>query len=225
MPEALRGVLIEEKHERHEYVVVDNLAGLISLVQMGVLEFHPWPARADSLERPDQLVFDLDPGNDTPWKAVVEAARDVRDWLAAHELDSYLRTSGGKGLHVVVPLSPPATWDDLKQFAKSLAVGLEKEKPGRYTSNMSKAKRSGKVYIDYLRNQRGATAIASYSTRAREGAPIATPIRWDELSAKLAADKYRVENLPRRLASLARDPWEDFFQTHQALPRVGSGNV
>ena len=217
MPAALRGVLIEEKKKREEYVVVDDLAGLISLVQIGVLEMHPWPARTDDLEHPDQLVFDLDPGEETTWEDVVQGARDVRGRLQQHGLESFLRTSGGKGLHVVAPLDRSNTWDEFKDFAKTVAVEMEKESPRQYTSNMSKAKRRGKIFIDFLRNQRGATAIASYSTRAREGAPVATPVRWDELSPKLAADKYTVKNLPRRLSSLKSDPWEGFVELKQRI--------
>lgn len=217
MPDALRGVLIEEKKERHEYVVVDDLPGLIALVQMGVLEVHPWPACTDDLEHPDQLVFDLDPGEGAPWKGVVEGARDVRDELKRCNLQSFLRTSGGKGLHVVAPLDRQNTWDEVKGFAKSVAVRLEEEAPDRYTSNMSKAKRRGKVFVDYLRNQRGATAVACYSTRARHGAPVATPIRWDELSPQLASNKYTVDNLPRRLSALGSDPWEDFASVKQSV--------
>jgi bifunctional non-homologous end joining protein LigD len=220
MPAALRGVFIEEKKKREEYVVVDDLAGLISLVQMGVLEMHPWPARTDDLDHPDQFVFDLDPGEGTTWGDVVQGARDVRDRLGRHGLESFLRTSGGKGLHVVAPLNRRNTWDEFKEFAKSVAVEMENAAPGRYTSNMSKSKRRGKIFVDYLRNQRGATAIASYSTRAREGAPVATPVRWDELSPKLAADKYTVENLPRRLSSLKSDPWEKFFTMTQSIDPV-----
>jgi bifunctional non-homologous end joining protein LigD len=199
--------------------MVEDLAGLVSLVQMGVLEIHPWPARKDKLERPDYLVFDLDPGEGVEWKAVVEGARNLRERLEGVGLRTYLRTSGGKGVHVCVPLQRRNTWDELKQFAKSVADAMAREQPDRYLATMSKAKRRGKVYVDYLRNQRGATAIASYSTRARNGAPVATPIAWDELSLKTRPDMYNVSNLSKRLDKLSSDPWDGFFSQRQSLTR------
>jgi bifunctional non-homologous end joining protein LigD len=218
MPDTIRGVWVKEKGEREQYVVIDDLPGLISLVQMGVLEMHPWPARADDLEHPERLIFDLDPGEGTAWKDVVQAARDVRQRLEAHELESFLRTSGGKGLHVVAPLGPRPTWDELKEFAKSIALDMAKDSPDRYTANMAKSKRHGKIFVDYLRNQRGATAVASYSTRARAGAPVATPVRWEELSTKLTPDKYTVQNLLGRLSRLKDDPWAGFLTLKQSIP-------
>ena len=182
LPDAVRGVMVDVKGKQEEYVAIDDVAGLIALVQMGVLELHPWPAREDNLERPDQLVFDLDPGEGTDWKDVVQGARDVRDRLESAGLTTFLRTSGGKGLHVVVPLSRRNNWDEFKAFAKSVADAMTRDEPDRYIATMSKAKRRGKLFIDYLRNQRGATAIASYSTRRRRGAPVATPLAWDELT-------------------------------------------
>ena len=153
---------------------------------MGTLELHPWPAREDNVERPDYLVFDLDPGEGTTWKDVVRGAVEMRELLEDVGFTTFLRTSGGKGLHVVVPIDRRTTWDDFKRFAKSVADKMTREAPDRYIATMSKAKRHGKIFIDYLRNQRGATAIASYSTRRRKGAPVATPIAWDELNAKTA---------------------------------------
>ncbi len=220
MPDAVHGVMVKEKGKREEYVMIEDLAGLVSLVQMGVLEIHPWPARKDKLERPDYLVFDLDPGEGVEWRAVVQGAKDIRARLESVGLISYLRTSGGKGLHVVVPIARRHAWDELKQFAKSVADTMTREAPGRYIATMSKVRRHGKVYIDYLRNQRGATAIASYSTRARTGAPVAVPLTWDELSARTRADMYNISNLPRRLEKQSRDPWEGFFSARQSLTRV-----
>jgi bifunctional non-homologous end joining protein LigD len=217
MPKPVRGVAIKEKDKRQEYVVIDDLAGLISLVQMGVLEFHPWPAREDAIERPDRLVFDLDPGEGVAWNTVVEGTRAIRDFLAELGLKSFLRTSGGKGLHVVVPLSRRASWQQLKEFAKIVAETLAAHSPDRYVATMSKLKRQGKVFVDYLRNQRGATAVASYSTRSRPGAPVATPLAWEELSSRIRPDMYRVDNLPKRLESLRHDPWNGFFTTKQSL--------
>jgi bifunctional non-homologous end joining protein LigD len=217
MPDALCGVWVKEKGARSQYVVVEDLPGLVSLVQMGVLEIHPWPARTDDLEHPDRLVFDLDPGEGTSWKEVIEAAREVRDRLEERRLTSFVRTSGGKGLHVVAPLVRRQSWQRLKEFAKSIAVEMAADAPDKYTPTMAKAKRRGKIFVDYLRNQEGATAVASYSTRARAGAPVATPLRWEELTAKLAPDKYTVKNLPSRLSLLKSDPWEEFFSLRQSI--------
>jgi bifunctional non-homologous end joining protein LigD len=219
LPDAVRGVMVPVKGKREEYVAVDDIAGVVALVQMGVLEIHPWPAREDQLEKPDLIVFDLDPGEGAAWKMVVDGAKDVRDRLEAVGLTSYLRTSGGKGLHVVVPLARRNTWDELKQFAKSVADTMTREAPDRYLATMSKAKRRGKVFVDYLRNQRGATAIASYSTRARAGAPVAVPLDWSELSSRIKPDMYNIENLPKRLDKLAADPWDGFFSTRQSITR------
>jgi bifunctional non-homologous end joining protein LigD len=217
LPDQLRGVTIREKSGTDEYVVVDDLAGLVSLVQMGVLEMHPWPARADDVEAPDRLVIDLDPGEGVAWKSVVTAARELRDVLGELGLESFVRTSGGKGLHVVAPLSRRNTWDQLKTFAHSLADTMARSDPARYIATMSKAKRRGKIYVDYLRNQRGATAIASYSTRARAGAPVATPLTWRELTTRIKPDGFTVVNVPKRLAKLKTDPWDGFFGVRQSI--------
>jgi bifunctional non-homologous end joining protein LigD len=218
MPERLRGVEIDEKGERGTYVVVDDLPGLVSLVQMSVLELHPWPAREDRLERPDRLVLDLDPGENVSWQSMIQAAHGVRERLERYGLRSFLRTSGGKGLHVVAPLVRRTPWNGLKLFAKRIADGLTADFPDLFIATTSKARRRGKVFIDYLRNQRGATAIASYSTRAHPGAPIATPIRWDELTTRMKPDRYNVRNLRNRLTSLTADPWDGFFQVKQFIP-------
>jgi bifunctional non-homologous end joining protein LigD len=220
LPTGTAGVRIKEKTGTDEYVVVRELAGLVSLVQMGVLELHPWPARADKVESPDRLVIDLDPGDGAEWTAVVNAAREVRDQLGELGLTTFLRTSGGKGLHVVAPLARRSSWDELKAFAKAIADNMVRRSPDRYTATLSKAKRRGKLFIDYLRNQRGSTAVASYSTRARAGAPVATPVTWGELSTKLKPNGFTVENVPRRLARLKADPWEGFFELRQSITRA-----
>jgi bifunctional non-homologous end joining protein LigD len=219
MPASVHGVMIKEKDAKDEYVAVSDVTGLVALVQLGVLEFHPWPAREDKVERPDMLVFDLDPGDGVDWKGVVQGARDVRDCLEAIGLASFLRTSGGKGLHVVTPLARRNTWDELKEFARGVAETMVRAAPERYIANMSKAKRRGTIFVDYLRNQRGATAIASYSTRARAGAPIATPLGWEELSARLKPDQFTVQNVGKRLGRGFKDPWEEFFDLRQSITR------
>lgn len=218
LPDAVRGVDIQEGDGKPEkYLAIDDLAGLISLVQVSALELHPWGSRLDHLEQPDRLVFDLDPGPDVPFKDVASAAGLLRDFLKELGLESFLRTSGGKGLHVVVPLRPRAEWEDAKAFSGRVAEAMSTAMPKRFLAHAAKKDREGRIFVDYLRNARGATSIASYSTRARPGAPVATPIAWDELDADLRPDSYTVLNLPRRLAALKTDPWERFLTTKQSL--------
>jgi bifunctional non-homologous end joining protein LigD len=162
LPDVVGRVQIQEKGKTASHLVVKNLAGLIVLVQFGVLEFHLWGSRADDIERPDRLVFDLDPGEDVAWKEMIAAARAMRGALADLGLESFVKTTGGKGLHVVAPIRRHDTWDEVKPFCRAVAQRFAAEAPERYTTNMSKAARPGKIFIDYLRNDRGATAIAPY---------------------------------------------------------------
>ena len=199
-------------------LVVDDLQELLSLVQAGAAEIHPWGSTADHLDNPDRLIFDLDPGDAVPWMTVIEAASDVRDRLGALGLQSFVKTSGGKGLHVVVPIQPRADWDEAKAFTKAFAEQMAKERPDRYVAINSKRLRSAHIFVDYLRNGRGATAVAAYSTRALPRASVSTPLEWDELSPGLRSDHFTVGNLPHRLPSLKRDPWHDFFHVRQELP-------
>ena len=217
MASRLPRVGIEEKDGTHPYLYVRSLADLVALVQAGVLELHVWGSRIDDIERPDLLVFDLDPAEDVAWRAVLHAARELRERLDALGLAAFVRTTGGKGLHVVVPLEPRRGWDDVKAFARGVAEAHARAEPRRFTTNMSKAKRGGRIFLDYLRNGRGATAIASYSTRARVGAPVAVPLRWDELGPAIRSDRYHVGNVRRRLAALTGDPWEGFEAARRPL--------
>jgi bifunctional non-homologous end joining protein LigD len=200
-----------------EYLVVDDLPGLIGLVQIGILEIHTWNAVADRLEQPDRLVFDLDPDPSVSWERVIEAAHRVRDRLAELGLASFLKTTGGKGLHVVVPLQRGPGWEGTGGFAEAVANDIANEDPGSYTAVMSKAKRKGKIFIDYLRNYRGATSVAAYSTRAKLDAPVSVPLRWDELTPALKSDHFTLANLPQRFESLEADPWADYWKTRQRL--------
>jgi bifunctional non-homologous end joining protein LigD len=217
LTKGLPRIPIAEKDGEREYVYVESTAHLVTLVQAGTLEIHPWGCHIDDIEHPDLMVFDLDPGPDVAWTEMIRAIRELRDRLDDLGLHSFLRTTGGKGLHVVVPLKPRADWDEVKAFAKAVAERHASDDPERLTSNMSKAKRQGRIFIDYLRNGRGATAIASYSTRARSGAPVAVPIRWDELDGDLRPDQYNVHNVQRRLQALERDPWEHFDEARIPL--------
>ena len=212
---------VEEKGGKtEEAIVIHDLRGLINLVQANVLEIHPWGACIEDVDHPDTLIFDLDPGEGLEWIAVIEAAREVRRRLQDLGIESYVKTSGGKGLHVVSPLEPSVDWDELKAFAHSIALAMERDEPSKYLSTMAKKARGGKIFVDYLRNGRGATAVAAYSTRARPGAPISTPVSWDELGPALTPARFSVENISRRLAALKSDPWEGFFWRPQNIGKA-----
>ncbi len=191
-------------------LLIRDLEGLIELVQAGVLEIHPWGSTIAALERPDQIVMDLDPGPDVEWRHVIEAAHEVRRRFAAAGLSAFAKMSGGKGLHVVAPLQPRADWDAIKTFSKSVADEMAADSPDRYVSTVAKSKRRGKVLLDYLRNARGATAVAPYATRARSGAPVAMPVDWDQVRPDLKADQFTVTNIAAYLAGRASDPWAEF---------------
>ena len=206
--------------EKEKMLTLDGLDGLIDLVQASVLEIHPWGSTVAQLEQPDRLIFDLDPGEGVPWSAVIAGALDVRAHLEALGLTSFVKTSGGKGLHVVVPLAPGASWDDAKAFTQGVAQALAKARPDRYVATMAKTARRGKIFIDYLRNGRGATAVAPYSTRALPQASVSTPLAWDELSEGIRADHFRIGNLRQRLAVLRDDPWAEIFTVRQTLPKA-----
>jgi bifunctional non-homologous end joining protein LigD len=216
---AIREVRIAETGGKSVYLALSSRAGLLALAQMNVLELHPWGARAADIEHPDRVIFDFDPGPDTPWSAVLEAARDCRERLSALGLASFVRTTGGKGLHVVAPIARRHGWDEVRAFARSLAQDMAGAAPDRYTAKAAKAARRGRVFIDYMRNGRGATAIASYSPRARAGATVATPLAWSELSPELDPKRFTIKTVPGRLARLGKDPWRGIAGLRQSLPR------
>ena len=218
-PDAMRRVpIVEASGAKSSYFYVTDLAGLIAGVQMGVLEFHVWGARIDEVEKPDRLVFDLDPDVGLGFEHVRRAAVDVRDRLAALGLKSFALLTGGKGIHVVAPLSRRAAWPDVKAFAKGFAAALAADAGDRYVANMAKAKRKGLIFVDYLRNERGSTAIAPYSTRARDGAPVATPVGWDELDAVAAANAFTVRSMQERVRRIG-DPWPGYFDVGQSITK------
>lgn len=216
-PEALRSIPIAEKEGRKLYGVIDDVAGLIALVQIGTLEIHVWGCREDKLEKPDMMVFDLDPSPEVPWEKTARAAFLLRDRLLELGLESFLKTTGGKGLHVTVPLTPRLEWNEIKEFSRKVAESIVRESPHEYLATMSKEKRKGKIFIDYLRNGRGATSIAAYSTRARRGAPVSTPLGWDELLQDVRSDSHTIQNIRNRLFSLKKDPWEGYFSIRQSI--------
>ncbi|BES70620.1 DNA ligase D [Marinobacter nanhaiticus D15-8W] len=191
-------------------VYLDSAQDLVYLAQFGVIELHPWGSRVENVERPDTLTFDFDPDPSLEWRVIVSVARRLNEILDNAGLTGFPRITGGKGLHIVVPVEPEADWDTIKQFARFVSRILVQEQPKLMTTNMSKSRRKGRIFLDYLRNGRGATSIASYSVRARDGAPVATPLRWDEVARVGRGNRYTVANLPRRLSSLDRDPWADF---------------
>lgn len=211
------GVYEPEDDAVEPYAKIRTLSSVIGLVQMGVLEIHPWGARSDDIEKPDRLVFDLDPDPQLGWKTLVGTAQLLRSELDRLGLDSWVKTTGGKGLHVVVPITRRQNWDEAKTFSKAFVDSIVRIEPRMFTSNMSKSKRQGRIYIDYLRNARGATAIAPWGTRARPGAPIAVPLHWEELDALDKPPGYRAKDVRRRLAEVSKDPWAEMLTSRQSI--------
>ncbi|WP_437726334.1 non-homologous end-joining DNA ligase [Sorangium sp. So ce861] len=216
-PSALRRVTIQEKTKAGEYLVADSAEALVSLAQMGILEIHTWNSTTSRLEKPDRVVFDLDPDPSVAWERVIAAALLLRERLAELGLESFVKTTGGKGFHIVVPLTPSSGWDECLAFTKALAGDIARRDPKGYTIAVSKAQRKGKIFIDYLRNTRGATSVAAYSTRARPGAPVSAPLSWDELGPEVRSDRFTLRSLPERLASLRRDPWAGYGEVRQKI--------
>jgi bifunctional non-homologous end joining protein LigD len=205
------------------YLAIDDVEGLVAMAQISAIELHTWgSSEADPLH-PDQIVFDLDPGDDVSFADVAKAAHDVRERLQKLELDVFCRTTGGKGLHVVAPLRPDAGWDAVKAFCRAFAETMSEAEPHRFLSTVKKADRQGRILIDWLRNGLGATAVASFSPRARPGATVATPIAWQDVNGKLDPAKFTVANTAARLAGLRQDPWEGFDQARRRLPGLTDG--
>lgn len=214
----VKAMRVKEKEGEADCISIDSAEGLVTLAQFGVIELHAWGAFPNDPESPERLVWDLDPGPGVEWDDIVRGAREVRGLLDELGMASYLLATGGKGLHVIVPLEAGADWDASKSFAKQIAQAMAQESPKRYIAVSTKSKRRNKIFVDYLRNGRGATAIAPYSVRAREGAPIATPIRWDELGRLKSANHYTLSNIRRRLSALSSDPWEGYEASRSRLP-------
>ena len=218
-PEAIREVPIEESSgDTENYMYVHDAKGLVAAVQMGTLEFHIWGATIGRLEKPDRLVFDLDPDPSVDFATVKTAAARLRDELAGIGLKTVAMVTGGKGVHVIVPLRPHAGWDEAKGFAKRVAQSFAERDPEHFVATMSKAKRKGRIFIDWLRNDRGATAIAPYSTRARAGGPVAMPVGWDELESLEAANTFHIADIIDRIEA-GTDPWRDIGEIKQSLTK------
>jgi len=218
-PEAMKSTPITEKDgSKEEYFYIDDLAGLIAGTQMNVLEWHLWGSQRDEVEKPERIIFDIDPDEGLGFDAVRAAAADIRETLKGFGLESYPLVSGGKGVHVIAPLVPRAEWPEVKAFCKAIAQQLADSQPERFVANMSKAKRKGRMFIDYLRNERGSTAIAPWSSRSREGAPAAVPVTWDELKTVKAANQFTLALAAERAAQ--PDPWDGYFTTTQSITKA-----
>ncbi len=216
LPEAIRELPQGGGHN-DTVLLIDSAEGLVSLVQRGVLEIHCWGSHYKKLEQPDMVVFDFDPDPAVKWPKVVTAAQDMRAFLKDLGLESFVKTTGGKGLHVVVPFKPLMEWDAVKEFTRVVADRFAATDPEMYLINMSKKKREGKIFVDYLRNGRGATAIAPYSTRARPGALIATPISWAELEAGVTPQDFTLDKVIARVTKRFKDPWKAMLTTKQSI--------
>jgi bifunctional non-homologous end joining protein LigD len=199
------------------YLYIEDVGGLIAMVQMGTLEIHPWGVTVESPDQPDRIIFDLDPDEGLGFEDVISAAHEVRARLDALGLTSFVKTTGGKGLHVVLPIDPVSAWRDAKAFAKSLSEQMAADAPDRYLTRISKAERSGRIFIDYLRNDPTSTAVAPYSTRSRPGAPVAMPLTWEEIVPGLDPSAFTGQTAPARIAEVA-DPWSGMHEVRQRLP-------
>ncbi len=219
LPQPISSVEVESDGQRVQHLCIHDAAGLVALVQISALEMHPWNCRSDRLNRPDRLIFDLDPGEDVAWPSIVDAAQRLRAVLQEVDLTCFAKTSGGKGLHVVVPIQRRRSFDDAKTFTHAVAKTLAQRHPREFVAVMTKSKRRGRIYVDYLRNDYGATAIAPYSTRRRSGAPVSMPLRWDELTDDLRPERFNVLTVPPRLDRSSGDPWEDYFKVQQSITR------
>jgi bifunctional non-homologous end joining protein LigD len=218
MPKAVGAIEVREgKGTTRAYPVITDVASLVGLVQMNALEIHHWGASTDDLEKPDLVVFDLDPDAGLKWDRVVEAALALRDKLDAIGMKSWLKTTGGKGLHVVVPIVRRGDWDSVRGFSLAVVESLARDDPSAYTLDALKVRRKDRIFLDYLRNGRGATAIAAYSTRARPGAPIAMPISWEDLEKGVDPSKFTVATVPDLIGKRRRDPWKDLSDQPQRV--------
>ncbi len=217
-PDAVKSLPVKDSSGVANYLMVDSVEGLVALVQMNVIELHPWGSRGDELDRPDRMFFDLDPAPDVTWKRVVDAALSMREVLWGLGMESFVKTTGSKGIHVVVPLERRYTWDQVKDFSHAMAMQLEQSEPAKYIATASKAARKGRIFVDYLRNSRGATAVAPYSVRARPGASVSTPLTWKELESLSRPDAFHMDDVLARTKSKRADPWAKFLKSPQKLP-------
>jgi bifunctional non-homologous end joining protein LigD len=209
-PAGMRTVPVQHEEGVVNYALAGSVEDVIGLVQLGVLEIHTWGSLADDVEIPDRIVIDLDPGPGVEWRTVTEAALLIRDGLEGLGLEAFAKTTGSKGLHVVSPIVRAGDWGSVKEFSRTFCEAIAATDPVHFTTNPLKARRQGRVFIDYVRNSRGATAVAAYSSRAKTGGTVSVPVRWDEIEAGVRSDRYTIENVPRRLAALQGDPWAGY---------------
>lgn len=208
---------IHNSDSKEPFVYLKNGKGLLYLAQIDILEIHTWGSHINTLEKPDVILFDLDPAPSVQWHEVVDLAHFMRQELIKMKLTSFVKTTGGKGLHIVVPIRPKHSWEDVRSFSKAFAVYIAKQNSAICTESLSKFKRKGKILIDYVRNTRGATVVAPYSLRAREGAPIAIPLHWHELTTKIKSNTFNLKNIKKRLQLVGADPWRNFYKIKQSL--------
>jgi bifunctional non-homologous end joining protein LigD len=217
---AVARVVVPEGGGKATYMAANSVSALVALVQWGVLELHPWGSRKPRLDRPDRLIFDFDPDDAVKWDELVAAVGVLRAILGDLGLTGFLKTTGGKGLHVVVPIRATLEWEQAKGFTRAIADLMARTFPDRFIAVMSKTRRKGKIFLDYLRNAAGATAIAPYSLRARANAPVATPIGWDELTEDVRFDHFNLRTIPSRLSAAKSDPWSDFLELRQSIGKA-----
>jgi bifunctional non-homologous end joining protein LigD len=220
LPASVGRVEIQEKDKMGTYCVIHDAAGLVSLVQFGVLEIHIWGARADDVERPDRLVFDLDPDVGLDFAKVKQAAALLRALLADLGLKTFPLLSGGKGLHVVAPLDASADWPAVSDFAERFSRAIAEAEPETFTANIRKVQRKGRIFLDWLRNQRGSTAVMPYSARAREGAPVAAPIAWEELDRYAGGNHFSIRDAEELIDRASSKALADWGKAKQALPNA-----
>jgi bifunctional non-homologous end joining protein LigD len=217
----VKAVPITEKDGGVEdYLYVENIAGLLACIQMGTIEFHGWGSEVETLEQPDRMVFDLDPDEGLDFGDVREAAKDIHRALASRGLASFAMLSGGKGVHVIVPLEPRAEWPEVRDFARRFSTALARSQPDRFTATMSKEKRKDKIFVDWLRNQRGATSVIPYSARARTGAPVAAPVSWDELDDFDSAGHFSISDAARLIERANSPDLRHWCEREQLLPNL-----
>jgi bifunctional non-homologous end joining protein LigD len=214
-PNALRRIRIREKTKVGEYLVADSIEALVSLAQMGIVEIHTWNSTDDDVERPNRVILDLDPGPEVTWQQVVTAAKLVRDVLTTLGLASWTKTTGGRGLHVVVPVKPERDWSECLAFGRGVAEAIARTDPGLYTTTFAKASRQDKLLIDYLRNNRTNTSVSALSTRARPGAHVSMPVAWRDLAG--GPERWTMLTVPARLKRARTDPWADYWESRQRL--------
>ena len=216
-PKAIRRVKIQEKTKVGEYMVVDSVEGLVSLAQMNVLEIHTWNSVIERVEHPDRIVLDLDPGRDVAWPQVIAAAKRLRSILATLDLTAWIKTTGGRGLHLVIPVVPEHDWSQCLEFARAIATLMTEYDPERYTTDFRKSGRDRKILIDYLRNNRTNTSICAFSVRTRELAPVSMPISWADLKVSLKPERFTLHTAAEHVRRRRADPWRDYWTTKQRL--------